>query len=560
MSELKLACLGPAGTHSEAAVKEAELDPKELVLLSTISAIFESVATSKVDAGVVPIENFIEGPVSETLDQLLQHKGSIHIAGAFVSRVEHAFGMLPGSNADAIKAVYSHPQVLRQCSKYLDKNFPSAARCAMESSASAMKLVSDESMKDSAVIGKSKSLRSLGFEITAENVEDSENNKTRFIILKPGKKQKDSKGTQLPEAGFETNYVTSILIEPERDRAGVLFEILSVVSEEHRINIRSIHSRPDLKGGFVFFLELEGHPNSTYIKKCIEDLSKISAVNSDRSTEILITGSYQDAPFLKSDLPSIAVVGAQGKMGGWFCDFFSSAGFRVLSSDKDSKTSNAETVGEADIVVLSIPMDAITEVLEEIKSHLKPGTLIVENCSIKESSLSLIASQLGSEHEVLGLHTMFNEKTKNLDGENIVVTRTASSKALSDTIVELFRRKGANISFMDEQTHDSITALVQSLVHLITLAFGQTAKDSGLSSQDIGRMSTPNSRVFINALRRIVAQKEELLIDLQLKNSRAHNFRGRFLSNFFLLVVSLFKREPEPLQKAIAKSKEFLQD
>lgn len=560
MSQLKLACLGPAGTHSESAVREAKLEHKEIVLLNTISAVFDSVATKKVDAGVVPIENFIEGPVSETLDQLLQYKNKLYISGAFVSKVEHAFGILPNSSADSIKAIYSHPQVLRQCSKYLEANYPAAAKCAMESSAGAMNLVSSESMKDSAVIGKAESLSEFGFQVTDENIEDSEENKTRFIIIKSGDGLKESEATHLPEAGFDTSYVTSILIEPEQDRAGLLFEILTIVSEEHRVNIRSIHSRPDLRGGFVFFLELEGHPHSSYIKQCIEDLKKISSVDCDKSTEILITGSYQDTPFLREDLPSVAVIGAQGKMGGWFCEFFSSAGLQVLSSDKNSKVSSSEIVREADIVILSIPMDAISEVLTEIKGNLKPGTLIVENCSVKENSISLISSELGSEYEVLGLHTMFNEKTKNLDGENIVVTRTSNSRAHSDAIVEIFRKKGASISFVDEQTHDSITALVQSLVHLLTLAFGQTAKDSGLSSQDIGRMSTPNSRVFINVLRRIVAQKEELLIDIQLRNSKAHDFRGRFLSNFFALVVSLFKKEPEPLKEAIAKSKEFLED
>ena len=106
-----------------------------------------------------------------------------------------------------------------------------------------------------------------------------------------------------------------------------------------------------------------------------------------------------------------------------------------------------------------------------IRDSLRPGQLVVENCSVKDCSLDTILEDLPKGVECLAIHTMFGEKISSLTGENIVVTSTTSSGPLSDKLENLFEKRGAIVSRVSPDQHSEATALVQSLVHSILLAW-----------------------------------------------------------------------------------------
>lgn len=542
MANKTLLCLGPKGTHSEAAVKESKLigaqDFKELNFSASISDIFQQLADGNAAAGFIPIENNLEGPVSETLDSLISYKDSISVNQSFNYRVKHALGTL--SAESKITATYSHPQALGQCSDFLTKNYPKAAKCALESSAAAIEHIKSNQINDAGVIALKETLESHNFHILNEDISNSQENITRFIlvskeILKP---KKDS----LTEGA---RYITSILIEPAEDRPGLLYNILKAISYESNVNIRTIHSRPDQKGGFKFFLDLEGHPESSKIKACIDLLRKEAPTDAGKGSKIYLTGSYEDSSPIKIKQPKVGIIGASGKMGSWFSSFFSKNGFPVLESDLNSELSAKELAEKADILILSVPMAEILKVVKEINEPLQKriakgdNPLIIENCSIKESSLEKILLELPKGLEVLALHTMFGDSVDNISGENIVFTKTSRGGPLSSKIEDLFAKKGANLSFQSKEEHDLGSALSQSLVHLILLAYGQTSQNIKDSVNDELKISTPNSRALDAALSRVCNQSEELLFELQKGNSKAFDVRAKFLQNILKLTLSL---------------------
>ena len=86
------------------------------------------------EEGVVAIENSLEGSVNDTLD-LLIHESSLFIRQELVLPIEHCLLVRPGTKATDIRVVYSHPQALGQCRKFIERCFPKAQVAAALSTA-----------------------------------------------------------------------------------------------------------------------------------------------------------------------------------------------------------------------------------------------------------------------------------------------------------------------------------------------------------------------------------------------------------------------------------------
>ena len=140
---MRMGFLGPSGTYTEDAARRAAPHATHVAMMS-IDAVFEAVATGHVEFGLVPIENVIAGPVTETLDNLYTYADRINIVDMLVVPIQHAIGVLPEAvNAvtatpTLVKRVLSKDQALKQCSHYLDAHFPNSVRVDTLSTAEAV--------------------------------------------------------------------------------------------------------------------------------------------------------------------------------------------------------------------------------------------------------------------------------------------------------------------------------------------------------------------------------------------------------------------------------------
>ncbi len=121
----RLAYLGPQGTFSEEAALRYALDAHHLPLPS-ISAVAAAVAAGMAEAGVVPIENSLEGSVPETLDVLV-HESELLVCSELVLPIEHHLLAPPGVEASQVKVIFSHPQALAQCRRKCEPEDDSVA-------------------------------------------------------------------------------------------------------------------------------------------------------------------------------------------------------------------------------------------------------------------------------------------------------------------------------------------------------------------------------------------------------------------------------------------------
>ncbi len=184
-----VAFLGPAGTYTEIALKQF-IKFEAATPCKSIADVFRMVYERKCDAGFVPLENSVGGPISETAELLNKYKGQIRIHESHLMGISHALGVLPkaGSfghipDATEITDIYSHDQAFAQCSNYLRTHLPKAQPHHTNSSAAAIAMVREKELYTAGVIAARGSLTQGGFRIIAEGISDEKSNETRFALI-----------------------------------------------------------------------------------------------------------------------------------------------------------------------------------------------------------------------------------------------------------------------------------------------------------------------------------------------------------------------------------------
>ena len=266
--EEMISFLGPKGTFSHEA---ASMLGDNLVPYCTIPAVMESIVSNQCVKGIVPIENSIEGPVGITLDSLA-HEFDLNIVGEIIISINQNLIVNPGSKIDDIKDIYSHQQAISQCQSFIREN-DIQPHYAVSTASAAKSIVGD---KSKAAIGHSKSAELYGLEILENNIQDMDNNETRFIVL--------SKEDTNPTGNDKTSIIFSIY----EDHPGSLYKILGIF-EKYNINLTKIESRPSKQGlgKYLFFVDFYGHYKDDVIKKIIMDVE-------DNTYFFKVLGSYPE--------------------------------------------------------------------------------------------------------------------------------------------------------------------------------------------------------------------------------------------------------------------------
>jgi prephenate dehydratase len=271
---LKVGYLGPEGTFSEEAsslysrrVKNAKFIP-----FTTIYDLLKAVDGGKIDEGITPIENSIEGTVGIVTDMLVGEV-KLMIRQEIILPVFHYLLAGRGTKLSDVTDVISHPQAIDQCKGYLRKKLPRATFHLSYSTADAVRKVAmlseggiltptKSSRKGRALfaaIGTKASAKLYGLDILSSKINDYGDNLTRFVVLS----KKDHKRT-----GDDK---TSLVFSISRDKPGGLHEMLGEFASRG-INLTKIESRPSKRalGDYFFFVDLQGHRDDSLIKKALQ--------------------------------------------------------------------------------------------------------------------------------------------------------------------------------------------------------------------------------------------------------------------------------------------------
>ncbi len=221
--------LGPSGTYSH---KAALVFGDSIRFYKSVPSVAEGIVKNEVESGVLPIENSIEGSVNATLDALTEN--DLYITAEVELDVRHALLSMSSSFVEVV----SHPQALAQCRIFLRENYPDVELRSVESTAKGAEEAKENS--EIAAIARPE-LAGDELNVIETNIQDRKS-KTRFVKLE--KNPKDSGGK------------TTIVVRPEKDRPGLLYDILEVF-KERSINLTRLESRPSRKelGEYIFHID-----------------------------------------------------------------------------------------------------------------------------------------------------------------------------------------------------------------------------------------------------------------------------------------------------------------
>ncbi len=268
---LKVAFLGPEATFTHMAARSRFGLSARYLPAATIAGVFTEVEKKLAHIGVVPIENSTEGVVNSTLDVFID--SDLTISAEIILSVSQNLLTRSGT-LDGIQKVYSHPQALGQCQKWLSANLPKAAPIEVASTALAARLAKDD--PSSAAVASALAGQLYELKVARAKIEDEVDNVTRFLVIGMHPTQ--------PTGSDKTSIMFSV-----KDQPGVLARVLQQLSDK-KLNLTRIESRPSRRRAwdYLFFIDLDGHADEPNVKAALSAL--------ERDCELVkVLGSYPRA-------------------------------------------------------------------------------------------------------------------------------------------------------------------------------------------------------------------------------------------------------------------------
>jgi prephenate dehydratase len=273
-----IAYAGEPGAFAEDAVL-AVFGDVERRSLGSFREVFEAVSAGPAGAGVVPIENVINGTVRENYDLLLEH--DLQIVGEVVVPVRLCLAALPGQRLEGIERVYSHIQALGQAEAFL------RARpwqlLTTYNTAGAGKAIADRAERGAAAVLSPRAAGLFGLELLADEIGDLPGNRTRFVVL--ARPESEARTAALAsDAARRTTLVLAVRNEP-----GTLLAVLRVFAE-HGLNMSKLESRPSRERAweYVFWVDLDADDADPATQAALSALAPVT-------TMVRVLGCYPKA-------------------------------------------------------------------------------------------------------------------------------------------------------------------------------------------------------------------------------------------------------------------------
>jgi prephenate dehydratase len=255
----RIAFQGEPGANSDTACRNM-FPGMEPLPCPTFEDAFNAVESGKAILAMIPIENTIAGRVAD-IHHLLP-VSPLHIIGEYFLPIRFQLMALKGVEISEIKSVLSHIHALGQCRNILRRN--GWKPVVAGDTAGAARMIADEGDRTKAALAPRLAAELYGLEILAENVEDQENNVTRFVVLSKKKDWAAPAGGRL----LMTTFVFRV-----RNIPAALYKALGGFAT-NGVNMTKLESY-QLGGNFYatqFYADIEGHPDDAPVKRALEEL------------------------------------------------------------------------------------------------------------------------------------------------------------------------------------------------------------------------------------------------------------------------------------------------
>lgn len=267
---------GERGSFAEIALKNA-VPFAEIRSRKSFIDTFHAINCQDARIALVPVENSNGGSVDQVYD-LIAENHIVAIAEVY-ARIHHNLIINPQSSISDIKRVYSHPQALAQCREYLTRNGYEAVEYG--NTAASVKMIKDRELYDSAAIASEEAASIFEMTIAERNIQDREDNITRFLIICKEGQDKELRGLFNGKKEHKTSLLIGLHHEP-----GALYQVLGIFASSGA-NLTRINSRPTRQNPweYVFHIDFIGDCETPEISKMLDQVR-------EKASFLKVIGSY----------------------------------------------------------------------------------------------------------------------------------------------------------------------------------------------------------------------------------------------------------------------------
>ncbi len=252
-----VSCLGPSGSYSECAA-ERMCEGYTVRLCHNFSETVKKLLSGEADFAVLPVENSLNGGVSECLD-LLDSENIFGVREELLL-IDHRLALCEGARMEDIRTVCSHEQAIGQCAEFLAARFPCARLVKTASTAESLDRLDATT---AGIVGSHVSRK--GIVLSEENIADNKGNYTRFLLVE--------RQGKLPEKSVMV-FLSAVLAH----KPGALVNLLKIF-QRYSLNLTRIQSRPVKEefGQYRFFIEIAGDIGNERVKTALAEAKKVCA-------------------------------------------------------------------------------------------------------------------------------------------------------------------------------------------------------------------------------------------------------------------------------------------
>lgn len=250
----------------------------------------------------------------------------------------------------------------------------------------------------------------------------------------------------------------------------------------------------------------------------------------------------------------VAVIGGEGQMGTLLARMFRELGHEVAIADVATALTPQQAAASADVVVISVPIQITTQVIEQLGPYVRKDALLMDVTSVKQAPVE--AMLRATEANVVGTHPMFGPGVHTLQGQRIVLCR-GRGEAWFAWLAQMMDMRGLTVTEATAEEHDRAMGLVQVLTHFQTQVLGWALSRSGVSLEESRRFTSPAYLMELYVAARHFAQDPLLYGPIEMLNPGTKTVTSAFLSAANELSEILASRDQARFDRMFDEVREY---
>ena len=253
--------------------------------------------------------------------------------------------------------------------------------------------------------------------------------------------------------------------------------------------------------------------------------------------------------------PTVGIIGGTGKMGSWFAELSEKAGAKVFRVGRKTSIRPENVAKECDVVVISVPISVTYKMIKEIGPLIPEDSLFMDLTSIKKMPMEAMLKY--SKAEVVGVHPLFGIDIDPEMVKRVVICR-GRGKDGEEWIVNLLKKAGFDLIFLEPEEHDKLMGLIQGVNHFETMSLPLKIKDSGIPLDKITNVSTHTFMKKLDRIKKMFEQESELFCSILMDNEWSIYYINSYLKTANQLQKIIKEKDRDSFKDIFQTIKKFL--